>query len=697
MPPPIEIHAGKRYPLGANWGGANWDGDGVNFALYSSGAERVELCLFDSPEAESESVRLTLPGRSEHVFHGRVEGLAPGQLYGYRVHGPFEPEAGARYNPNKLLFDPYAKAVGRGLRWDDSLFGYPAENLLPPEGGDVNARDDRDSAAFAPLAAVVDPRFDWGDDRRPDTPLRDSVVYEAHVKGFTQRHPDVPLALRGTYAGLASEAATAHLERLGVTAVELLPVQYFLDESHLIGKGLSNYWGYNTLGFFAPHPAYASDRSPRGAVVEFKRMVKALHRAGLEVWLDVVYNHTAEGDARGPTVGFRGIDNRGYYRLRDDRSRYVNYTGTGNTVDARRPQVIRLILDSLRYWAEEMHVDGFRFDLCSVLGRESDGFDRGAGFFDAVGQDPVLSRVKLIAEPWDVADYQAGGYPTGWSEWNGKYRDDVRRFWKGDRQKVAVLATRLTGSSDLFDHSGRAPTASVNFITAHDGFPLADLVAYERKHNMANGEFNRDGESHNNSSNYGVEGPTDDPEILAVRERQKRNLLTTLLLSAGTPMLSHGDELGRSQQGNNNAYCQDNEISWIDWETADREMIELVRRLIAIRAEQPQLCRETFFEQSDVRWYRASGEEMGPEDWGRPELRNLGVLFEPTPEGAALLLMLNASTAAVEYRLPAPAANHVWKRLIDTGLAGDGALEIWPGSAYPLIGRAAAVLRMVRR
>lgn len=697
VPNSLEISPGTPYPLGANW-----DGTGVNFAVFSAHAEAIEVCLFDSAAAPSETISFELPARTHQVFHGRIEGLAPGALYGLRARGPFDPRHGFRFNPNKLLFDPYAKCVGRDGVWDDALFGYPAEDLAPADAGALLRRDERDSAPFAPLAAVVDPRFDWGESRPPATPLADTVVYEVHVKGFSQTHPDVPELVRGTYAGLASHAAIAHFQRLGVTAVELLPIHYHLDEPHLTAKGLHNYWGYNTLGFFAPQPDYSADPTPLGAVVEFKQMVRTLHEAGIEVWLDVVYNHTTEGNERGPTLSFRGLDNTSYYRLRRDMpERYINYTGTGNTIDARHPRVVQLILDSLRYWVEEMRVDGFRFDLCSVLGRESDAFDRGAGFFDAVAQDPVLQRTKLIAEPWDIGlgGYQVGGYPTGWSEWNGKYRDEVRQFWKGDHSRITSIATRLAGSSDRFNHSGRTPQASVNFITAHDGFTLTDLVSYNRKHNMANGEFNRDGEDHNNSWNHGIEGPTDDPQIFALRERQKRNLLATLLLSAGVPMLSHGDEIGRTQQGNNNAYCQDNEISWSNWSARDPALEGFVKRLIALRMRFPQLRQEAFFTGRgepfpDLAWFRASGLAMTSEDWGHPELRTLGALFGPANDKGGLLLLLNASDAQIGFRLPHPAAGVAWTRLLDTGLAADGVEEPWSAEVYPLLRHSFAALEM---
>jgi len=696
----MQIQPAKPGPLGATF-----DGEGVRFALFSEHARQVDLCLFDSADQSVESHRLTLPTHENQIFSGYVPGLRPGQLYGYRVDGPFDLGAGHRFNSNKLLFDPYARAVGRNLSWDDALFGYPAQDLHPRTPEDLREFDSQDSAAFAPLAAVVDPAaFDWQGDQPLHTPLTETVVYETHVRGFTQLHPDVPAKLRGTYAALASDQAIEHFKQLGVTAVELLPIHYFLDEPHLNRRGLSNYWGYNTLGFFAPQPDYAAAKTPEGVLDEFREMVRKLHAAGLEVWLDVVYNHTSEGNERGPTITFRGIDNAAYYRLpSDDHSRYVNYTGTGNSVDLRHPQVLRLVLDSLRYWVQEMHIDGFRFDLASVLGRETNDFDRGAGFFDACAQDPVLSRTKLIAEPWDlgIGGYQVGGYPTGWSEWNGKYRDDLRRVWKGDSEGFAKLATRLAGSSDLYNHSGRSATAAVNFVTAHDGFTLADLVAYERKRNMANGEFNRDGEAHNNNWNHGVEGPTDDAAILQARRRTQCNLLATLLLSNGVPMLSHGDELGRTQRGNNNAYCQDNDISWIDWDLDDdrRQLLAFVQRLTAIRREQPQLRQQRFLTGEgepfpDVAWYGESGRTLTHEEWSRPERRTLAALFGPQDGAPGLLLLFNSSERTAQFLLPDAGLGARWTRLFDTRSPSELEPVLLDQNSYPLIQRSMAALRL---
>ncbi|HHN72800.1 MAG TPA: glycogen debranching enzyme GlgX, partial [Thermopetrobacter sp.] len=580
----MKIRPGSPYPLGATW-----DGVGVNFAIFSEHATRVELCLFDSVDAERESVRIPLPERTDMVWHGYVPDLIPGQLYGYRVYGPWDPEQGHRFNPNKVVFDPYAKAVGRPLRWADELYGYtyghPSADLK---------MDERDNAAWAPLAAVIDPAFTWGDDRRPNTPWHNTVIYEVHVKGFTKLHPEVPELLRGTYSGLASEPAIRHLKELGVTAVELMPVHHHAYERHLVEHNLSNYWGYNTLAFFAPDTRYAAATQPAEAVREFKRMVRVLHAAGLEVILDVVYNHTAEGNHLGPTLSLRGIDNAAYYRLSPENRRYyVDFTGCGNTLNMVHPRVLQLIMDSLRYWVLDMHVDGFRFDLASTLARELHEVDKLGAFFDIIHQDPVLSQVKLIAEPWDLGEggYQVGNFPVGWTEWNGRYRDTVRAFWKGDGGMMSEMATRLAGSSDLYEHSGRRPYASINFVTCHDGFTLQDLVSYNEKHNEANLEGNRDGENNNLSWNCGVEGPTDDPAIVALRERQKRNFIATLMLSQGVPMISGGDELSRTQRGNNNAYCQDNEISWYDWQLDERrrDFLEFVRYVVKLRREHPVL------------------------------------------------------------------------------------------------------------
>jgi len=704
MPPHAPAQPGRPYPLGATW-----DGEGVNFAVFSAHATRVLLCFFDSPESDIESRFVELTARTNQVWHAYVPGIQPGQLYGYRVDGPYAPLEGHRFNGQKVLFDPYAKAVGRTMTWDDSVFGFPALGGLPQSPDAVNQMDDRDSAPFAPLSSIVDTRFDWQGDQRPQTPWRDTVIYELHVKGFTQLHPGVPEELRGTYRGLASKAAIAHFRSLGVTAVELLPVHHHVDEAHLQRLGLKNYWGYNTLGFFAPEPAYAGDTAPDGVVREFKEMVRGLHAASIEVLLDVVYNHTCEGNERGPTVCWRGLDNASYYRLQKNRARNVNYTGVGNTIDTRRPQALRMILDSLRYWVEEMHVDGFRFDLCSALGRESDAFDPGSGFFDAIFQDPTLAQVKLIAEPWDIdpSGYQVGGYPTGWSEWNGKYRDQVRQFWRGDDFRLGPLATRFAGSSDLFNHSGRSPRASVNFITAHDGFTLHDLVTYERKRNMANGEHNRDGDSHNNSRNYGVEGPTDNPKINAVRSRQKRNFLATMALSSGVPMLTAGDEMGRTQLGNNNAYCQDNELSWLSWDLDDsqNELLDFTRRLLELRRSQPALTQRRFYtgeaafpgaEIKDIAWYSPTGHEMRPAEWSEPTRNWIGILIGPASEGGdPLLFLLNAAGRAIDFRLPPVSVGGHWEVLFDTADQTPATTRSMVDTHYEVAAHAFVALRRI--
>ncbi|HEY7115685.1 MAG TPA: glycogen debranching protein GlgX, partial [Tepidisphaeraceae bacterium] len=550
----IRVWPGRPYPQGATF-----DGAGINFALYSEHATKVELCLFDAVDATKEVARIALPEHTDMVWHGYLPDAEPGQLYGYRVHGPYEPQHGHRFNPNKVLLDPFAKAIGRDVTWDDTLFGYrvghPAADL---------SFDERDNAAFCPLASVIDTAFTWGDDRPPHTPWHKTLIYEAHVKGLTMKHPDVPEEKRGTYAGLASEAVIDHLLSLGVTALELLPIQYHLNDRHLAGRGRTNYWGYNTLGYFAPHLAYASKQSPRKSVQEFKTMVRSMHAAGIEVILDVVYNHTCEGNHMGPTLSWRGIDNAEYYRLVENDPRYyMDFTGCGNSLKMLQPRVLQMIMDSLRYWVTEMHVDGFRFDLASTLARELMEVNRLGAFFDIIHQDPILSQVKLIAEPWDVGPggYQVGNFPVLWTEWNGKYRDTIRRFWKGDGGQVSEVATRLAGSSDLYQDDGRKPYASINFVTCHDGFTLNDLVSYNEKHNEANGEGNRDGANDNNSWNCGAEGPTEDQGIIALRERQKRNLFATLLFSKGVPMILAKDELGHTQNGNNNTYCQDDDLT----------------------------------------------------------------------------------------------------------------------------------------
>src|SRR3954467_2069065 len=647
---------GSPFPLGATW-----DGEGTNFALFAPAAESVELCLFDG-EAEE---RVALEEVTYHVWHGYLPRVGPRQRYGFRVDGPFDPGHGLRWNSGKLLIDPYARALDGEFALDDAVFGYPP-------GKEDTAQDHHDSASFVPKAVVVADAFPWGEDPRPATPWADTVIYEMHVKGFTARHPDVPPSVRGTYAGLAHPAAIEHLRRLGVTAVELMPVHHFVSEPALLRRGLTNYWGYNTLGFFAPHAAYSSSGSRGEQVREFKAMVRALHAAGIEVILDVVYNHTAEGDEKGPTLSFRGIDNPTYYRLRaDDPRRYLDYTGTGNTLNAQQPHVLQLIMDSLRYWVTEMHVDGFRFDLAAALARSFHDVDKLSAFFDIIQQDPVLSRVKLIAEPWDLGPggYLVGEFPPLWTEWNGKYRDTVRDFWRGADTGVAELGYRLTGSSDLYQDDGRRPYASINFVTCHDGFTLCDLVSYNDKHNQANGEGNRDGNDDNRSSNLGVEGETGDPQLQELRIRQMRNFLATLLLSQGVPMLRMGDELAHTQRGNNNAYCQDNEISWLDW-TSD-PFSDLVARLISLRRTHPVFRQRAFFQGSelaadgtkDIAWFTPSGVEMNDADWSSSSAQTLGMYLNGRgirtrgPRGERItddsfLLLLHSGDEPCKFQLP---------------------------------------------
>ncbi len=696
------LSEGLPWPLGATW-----DGLGVNFALFSANATKVELCLFDDA-GERELERLELPEYTDEVWHGYVHEARPGTIYGFRVHGPYEPEAGHRFNPHKLLLDPYARAhVGR-LRWAPEVFGYTRGH---PDG-DLSF-DARDSAAFVPKCRVVDPAFTWGHDRAPRTPWERTVIYEAHVRGLTRRHPALAPALRGTYAGLASREVTQHMRGLGVTAVELLPVHTFVDDDRLLDLGLVNYWGYNTIGFFSPDPRYA--RTPDFAFAEFKEMVARLHEAGLEVILDVVYNHTAEGSELGPTLSFRGIDNASYYRLLPDRRHYVNDTGCGNTVNVNHPRVIQMVTDSLRYWAGEMRVDGFRFDLGTILAREEHGFDEQSGFLKACAQDPLLNQVKLIAEPWDCGPggYQVGGFPPGWAEWNDRFRDDVRRWWKGEIPPAAV-ARRLCASADTFARRGRRPWASVNFVTAHDGFTLADVLSYTRKRNEANGEDNRDGTDDNHSFNCGVEGPTDDPAVLALRERQARNMLATLLLSQGTPMLLAGDECGRTQAGSNNAYCQDGPLSWLDWDAgpAAERLRGFVRLLTGLRRDYPILRRGRFMTGKhdealggkDVTWIAPTGAAMGQDDWHDETLRCFGMLLDgrAQPTGirrrgtdATLLLLLNARTDAAGFVLPPCAGGMHWKPLFDTARpeAEDlPALDI--GEACVMTGPSVVLLRL---
>ena len=702
----LRVWPGSPHPLGATW-----DGVGVNFAIFSEYARRVELCFFDSFDAEVESVTIPLPEQTDMVWHGYLPDVHPGQLYAYRVHGPYAPEHGHRFNPRKLVMDPYAKAIGRATRWNEALFGFRI-------GSPDTAPDDRDSAPYAPLAAVVDDAFTWGNDAPLRTPWHETLIYELHVKGFTQLHPQVPESLRGTYLGLASEPAIRHLTSLGVTAVELMPVHYHTDEWHLVQRGLNNYWGYNTLSYFAPDVRFAVSPLPLETVREFKVMVRALHAAGLEVILDVVYNHTAEGNHLGPTLSLRGIDNASYYRLvPEDRRYYQDFTGTGNTLNVRSPRVLQLIMDSLRYWVLEMHVDGFRFDLASALARELHAVDRLGAFFDIIHQDPVLSQVKLIAEPWDLGEggYQVGNFPPKWTEWNGKYRDSVRRFWRGDRGSVSELATRLAGSSDLYEQSGRRPYASINFVTAHDGFTLTDLVSYNHKHNEANLENNQDGENHNLSWNSGVEGPTDDRRILDLRDRQRRNLMATLMLSVGVPMISGGDEIGRTQQGNNNAYSQDNEISWTNWnlKPADRDFLLFVKRLIKIRKENPVLRRRKFLQGRrirgagvlDIAWLDPSGREMTDETWASPDVRCLGVrlngdAIDELDEhgervvGATIAMLINGGPDAIPFVLPPVAADERWETMTDTADPWQLPRRLRGGERYHLQSRSVAVLRL---
>src|ERR1700720_2365354 len=656
------VWPGQPYPRGATW-----DGEGVNFSVFSANAEKVELCIFD-PSGRHEVQRIALRERTDEIWHSYLPEARPGLLYGYRVHGPYDPQKGHRFNPNKLLIEPYAKHLQGNMVWSDAHFGYRVGHSK----ADLSF-DKRDSAPGTPKSRVIDPAFTWGDDRPPRVPWHDTVIYEAHVRGMTMRHPEVPPPLRGTYAGIGTAPVIEHLLRLGVTTLELMPVHAFVDDRHLLEKGLRNYWGYNTIGFFAPELRY----SATGRVSEFKTMVKTLHSAGIEVILDVVYNHTAEGNQMGPTLSFRGIDNASYYRLLPDDPRYyMDFTGTGNTLNMQHPRVLQLIMDSLRYWVLEMHVDGFRFDLAATLARELHAVNRLGAFLDIIHQDPVLSQVKLIAEPWDLGEggYQVGNFPVGWAEWNDRYRDTVRSYWKGDDGVVGDLAYRLTGSSDLYAHSGRRPYASVNFVTAHDGFTLTDLVSYNEKHNEANGENNQDGNNNNLSWNCGVEGPTNDADIRALRAKQKRNMLATLLLSQGIPMIYAGDPIGHSQLGNNNAYCQDNPTTWLNWnlQPEDRDLMAFVQRMINLRRRHPIFHRRRFFQGrpikganvKDVLWLNASGKEMSEDEWRDPSFHCLGMflsgqgLNETDARGRKLsdesfFFLLNAYHEDVEFKLPA--------------------------------------------
>lgn len=682
-----KLSSGNPYPLGATW-----DGKGVNFAIFAGNAEAVELCLFDK-DCTTETQRIKLTERSRFVWHIYVEPAGPGQCYGYRLHGPYDPQQGHRHNPNKLLLDPYAKAISGPVTWHDSLFGYDLvqNDLVPSES---------DSAPFMPKSVIIDPFYDWENVRKPNRHYNETVIYETHVKGLTMLHPGIPEKIRGSYAAVAHPAIISHLKSLGVTAIELMPVHQFINDRHLVEKGLSNYWGYNTIGFFAPDSKYSSSGYTGGQVREFKDMVKALHREGIEVILDVVYNHTAEGNHLGPTLSFKGVDNEGYYRLAEDKRYYMDYTGTGNTLNANSPNVLRLMMDSLRYWITEMQVDGFRFDLASTLARGLNEVNMLGAFFSIIHQDPVISQVKLIAEPWDIGDggYQVGNFPSGWAEWNGKYRDCIRDYWRGEESMLGEFASRITGSPDLYQDNDRSPTASINFITAHDGFTLHDLVSYNQKHNEANGEDNQDGEDHNRSSNYGAEGETEDSRINELRSRQKRNLLATLFLSQGVPMLVAGDEMGRTQQGNNNAYCQDNEISWIHWDEADQSLLDFTKKLIALRLENPVLRRRKWFlgqpqEGSgvpDIAWFMPEGSEMEEHNWSEDFAKSLAVFLHGA--GSGFYVIFNAHHEPVMFRLPPERFGQRWTKVLDTAMTGDS--EIFkPEKEIVVEGRAVMVLQ----
>ncbi|WP_423149508.1 glycogen debranching protein GlgX [Rubrolithibacter danxiaensis] len=700
------VYPGKPYPLGATW-----DGEGVNFALFAENATGVDLCLFNSTEDDVESVKIRIKEVSHHVWHVYVPGINPGQLYGYRVYGPYEPENGHRFNPNKLLIDPYAKAIAGTINWHDSLFGY---ELNHPDG-DLSFSN-TDSAPFIPKSVVIDPGFDWENDKPLQIPYHKTIIYETHVKGFTNLHPDIPEKIRGTYAALAHPVTINYLKDLGITAVELMPVHHFILDRYLQEKDLSNYWGYNTIGFFAPDVRYSSGSVLGEQVVEFKNMVKELHKAGIEVILDVVYNHTGEGNHLGPTLSFKGIDNASYYRLTEDKRYYMDYTGTGNTLNAQMPSVLRLIMDSLRYWILEMHVDGFRFDLAATLARELHEVDRLGSFFDIIHQDPVISQVKLIAEPWDIGEggYQVGKFPQGWAEWNGKYRDSIRDYWRGEDSILGEFAERFTGSSDLYKNDYRLPTASINFVTAHDGFTLKDLVSYNEKHNEANGEGNKDGESHNRSWNCGAEGETDDIVVQELRKKQQRNFLTTLFLSQGVPMMLCGDEIGRTQKGNNNAYCQDNEISWLNWQQADKELLEFTQKLIFLRKLHPVFRRRRWFQGQpikgigveDIVWFLPNGSEMSEENWNQHFAKSLGVYLNGRgikhlgPKGELILddsfyVIFNAHHEPLNFSLPGEKYGSKWLKVLDTSenMVTEQGDELKPQDSVKVESRSIAVFK----
>ncbi|MDQ3844568.1 MAG: glycogen debranching protein GlgX [Bacteroidota bacterium] len=701
------VYPGHPFPLGATW-----DGHGVNFAIYAENATGVDLCLFNTNFPDVESVKIRIKERSNHVWHVYVPGLQPGQLYGYRVYGPYEPQNGHRFNPHKLLIDPYAKAIAGTIQWHDALFGYEVGH---PDA-DLSFST-VDSAPFIPKSVVIDYRFDWQDDQPPDVPYHQSIIYEAHVKGLTKLHPEIPKAIRGTYAGIAHPVTINYLKTLGITAIELMPVHHFVADRHLNEIGLTNYWGYNTIGYFAPDVRYSGSGVMGEQVTEFKKMVRELHKAGMEVILDVVYNHTGEGSHLGPTLSFRGVDNASYYRLTEDRRYYNDYTGTGNTLNANVPNVLRLIMDSLRYWILEMHVDGFRFDLASTLARELHEVDRLSAFFDIIHQDPVISQVKLIAEPWDVGEggYQVGKFPAEWAEWNGKYRDCMRDYWRGADSILSEFGLRFTGSPDLYKEDYRRPTASINFITAHDGFTLNDLVSYNEKHNWANGENNNDGDSHNHSWNCGVEGPTEDTAIIELREKQKRNFLTTLFLSQGVPMIVAGDEISRTQQGNNNAYCQDNEVSWINWEKADKSLLDFTRKLIHFSRNHPVFCRRRWFKGQpikgigleDIVWFQPNGEEMTEENWKLDFAKSLGVFLNGRglrsvgPKGEHIVddsfyVIFNASELTLPFILPPEKFGGRWLKVIDTAegfIEEKGSTAHVPGDVLKVHSRSVIVLK----
>ncbi len=701
------VYPGNAFPLGATY-----DGEGVNFALYAENATGVDLCLFNSVDDETENIKVRIKERNNHVWHAYLPGVKPGQLYGYRVYGPFEPHNGHRFNPHKLLIDPYAKAIAGTIQWSDALFGYalghPDEDL---------SFSHVDSAPYIPKSVVIDSAFDWEGDKLPQIPYHQSIIYETHVKGFTQTHPDIPEEIRGKYAAIAHPVTIQYLKDLGVTAVELMPVHHYVIDRHLADRGLTNYWGYNTIGFFAPDVRYSSSGMLGQQVTEFKQMVKDLHKAGIEVILDVVYNHTGEGNQMGPTLSFRGVDNASYYRLTDDKRYYMDYTGTGNTLNANVPHVLRLIMDSLRYWITEMHVDGFRFDLAATLARELHEVDRLSAFFDIIHQDPIISQVKLIAEPWDIGEggYQVGKFPPGWAEWNGKYRDCIRDYWRGAESMLGEFAARFTGSPDLYKDDYRRPTASINFVTAHDGFTLNDLVSYNEKHNEANGENNQDGDSHNRSWNCGAEGPTKDKNIIALREKQKRNFLTSLFLSQGVPMLVSGDEMGRTQGGNNNAYCQDNEISWLAWKEADTKLLDFTRKLIQLRKTHPVFCRRRWFKGQpikgvgleDIAWFQPEGTEMTEENWNQDFAKSLGVFLNGRGLRAvgtrgehitddSFYIIFNAHHGPLPFVLPPEKFGRSWLKVLDTAqglIDDDGNDEFMAGETIEVDSRSVVVLK----